>query len=314
MKYRQLNLNLLVVLDILLREQSVGRAALRLNLTQAAVSLQLARLRAHFGDDLLVQSGRRTELTRFAADLRAPLATLLEETEAFLELRSSFDPGQAERRFRIATADIETAVLLSRVNRRLSSEAPGIHLHVNELHPGRRLESNAVAAFLDQKNNDFIIVPRGVHSESHPFETLYEQSYVCLLCRDNPLVGENLSREQYLSLTHVVRLFGDDDCPTFDGNYFHTAGLERKIGPVVDTYMLIPHMLVGTPYVATVHARLAEDLMARYPLRVVPCPVDLPRIESVLQWRTHLDQDPAAIWLRGLLQEVAPTQSLAHAA
>jgi len=308
-KYRQLNLNLLVVLDVLLREKSVSRTAARLHLTQAAVSVQLAKLREHFSDELLVvQPGRWVELTDFGRRLIDPVSDLLEKTEAILEMRAAFDPANAERRFRIATADIETAIVLSRVSRRLSTEAPGIHLQMKELHPGRHLESAAVSTVLEQTNNDFIIVPKGVHSLQHDFDFLYRQPYVCLLCKDNPEVGATLDRQQYLEMTHVVRQFGDEDCGTFDANYLRAHGLQRKTGPVVDTYMVIPEMLVGTSYIATVHQQLAEDFVTRYPLRIVPCPIELPNVESVLQWRPHLNADPAALWLRGIFQDVAPTQ------
>ncbi len=63
MRYRRLDLNLLVALDALLGECSVSRAAERLCLGQSATSSALARLREHFNDPLLVQVGRRLEPT-----------------------------------------------------------------------------------------------------------------------------------------------------------------------------------------------------------------------------------------------------------
>ncbi|WP_408637040.1 helix-turn-helix domain-containing protein [Pseudomonas aestuarii] len=49
MRYHGLDLNLLALLEALRVEQNVTRAALRLNLTQSAVSAALGRLREHFG-------------------------------------------------------------------------------------------------------------------------------------------------------------------------------------------------------------------------------------------------------------------------
>ncbi|HCN47313.1 MAG TPA: LysR family transcriptional regulator, partial [Pseudomonas sp.] len=45
MRYRRLDLNLLVALNALLEESSVSRAAERLNLGQSATSAALGRLR-----------------------------------------------------------------------------------------------------------------------------------------------------------------------------------------------------------------------------------------------------------------------------
>ena len=51
----RIDLNLLVAFDALLTELSVTRAAARVGLGQSAMSHNLARLRALFGDDLLVR-------------------------------------------------------------------------------------------------------------------------------------------------------------------------------------------------------------------------------------------------------------------
>ncbi|MEX5507444.1 LysR family transcriptional regulator, partial [Pseudomonas putida] len=63
MNIANFDLNLLRVLDMLLREQNVSRAAERLALTQPTVSNALARLRDLLGDPLLVRVGRRMRPT-----------------------------------------------------------------------------------------------------------------------------------------------------------------------------------------------------------------------------------------------------------
>ncbi|MDZ4366992.1 MAG: LysR family transcriptional regulator, partial [Afipia sp.] len=56
MNLRSVDLNLLVILDALLDEAHVSRAAIRLNLSQPATSASLGRLRQLFGDPLLERS------------------------------------------------------------------------------------------------------------------------------------------------------------------------------------------------------------------------------------------------------------------
>ena len=58
-----LDLNLLVSLDALLQERSVTKAAARMGLSQPALSASLARLRRHFGDELLTRVGNEYRLT-----------------------------------------------------------------------------------------------------------------------------------------------------------------------------------------------------------------------------------------------------------
>jgi DNA-binding transcriptional LysR family regulator len=62
---------------------------------------------------------------------------------------------------------------------------------------------------------------------------------------------------------------------------------------------------VGTSRIATLPTRLAQRMATRFPLRVVPCPVELPVFVERLQWHKYQERDPAIVWLRGLLREVA---------
>ena len=70
MNLASLDLNLLVSLDALLQERSVTKAAARMGLSQPALSASLARLRRHFGDELLTRVGNEYRLTPLAVQLR----------------------------------------------------------------------------------------------------------------------------------------------------------------------------------------------------------------------------------------------------
>ena len=72
MNLASLDLNLLVSLDALLQERSVTRAAARMGLSQPALSASLARLRRHFGDELLSRVGNEYRLTPLAVQLQGP--------------------------------------------------------------------------------------------------------------------------------------------------------------------------------------------------------------------------------------------------
>jgi DNA-binding transcriptional LysR family regulator len=62
----QLDLNLLIALDALLDERSVGAAADRLHFSQPAMSRTLGRIRRATGDEILVRSGRSMLPTPYA--------------------------------------------------------------------------------------------------------------------------------------------------------------------------------------------------------------------------------------------------------
>ena len=109
------DLNLLLVLDALLRERSVTRAGAALGLSQPATSHALARLRELFGDDLLVRRNNDMEPTAFAESLAAPLTEALAGVEALLWRDRAFDPTAADRELVIAMTDFVEATLLAAV-------------------------------------------------------------------------------------------------------------------------------------------------------------------------------------------------------
>lgn len=126
---RRIDLNLLVILDALLSEQHVTRAAERLHLSQPAVSHALARLRDLLGDALLVRQGSSLVPTARALELAMPLAEALAQVQALLE-PNRFDPASAKRTFRVAMSDYSAAIFLPGLVRTLRREAPGIDLQI----------------------------------------------------------------------------------------------------------------------------------------------------------------------------------------
>src|SRR5262245_34972803 len=123
------DLNLLVVLDAVLAEQSVVRAARRLHVTPSAVSNSLARLRAVLGDPLVTRSGRGIVPTPRATQLAPVLARLLEQIEQAVS-GSTFDPRSTTREFTLAIADSGQFVRLPRLAALLGEEMPKARLRV----------------------------------------------------------------------------------------------------------------------------------------------------------------------------------------
>lgn len=73
MNIRDLNLNLLVFLDALLKEDNVSRAAEQLGMTQPALSNGLTRLRKQLDDPLFVRTSRGMVPTEKALSLAEPV-------------------------------------------------------------------------------------------------------------------------------------------------------------------------------------------------------------------------------------------------
>ena len=81
MDIRTIDLNLLPVLDALLRHRSVTLAARELDMSQSALSAALARLRKLLDDELFVRTGRGLRTTARADALAEPVTLRLERQD-----------------------------------------------------------------------------------------------------------------------------------------------------------------------------------------------------------------------------------------
>ena len=132
MRYRRLDLNLLVALDALLSEKSVTRAASKLNITQPAMSGALARLRDYFEDPLVVQVGRQMELTPLAVSLVAPVHDIILRIDSAIATEPAFEPRESKRHFSITASDYVIRVFLLDVLKRVHREAPGVSFEFHQ--------------------------------------------------------------------------------------------------------------------------------------------------------------------------------------
>ena len=127
---RNLDLNLLLTLDALLAERNVTRAAVRLGVTQPAVSAALARLRRHFGDPLLSRVGNRYELTLLAAQLRVDTTLALAAVRRVFEAAPDFDPAITDREFSLVLSDYAAAVMGEALSQVFAARAPQARLRI----------------------------------------------------------------------------------------------------------------------------------------------------------------------------------------
>ncbi len=299
MRFNKFDLNLLVALDALLTERSVSRAAARINLSPSATSDALARLRAFFDDELLVQVGRRMEPTPRAESLQHAVRDMLVRLDSTITTQPSFDPSRSDRTFRIYASDYTQMVLAPHVMQLAAAERcqATFDFLPQVAHPERDLERG---------DADLLVLPRDLMSKDHPVETLYEEAFVCMVWSGSSLAKGLLSRERYLSAGHVVMkpqaTTGDE---SYEVWFFKRQGVGRKVAATSYGFATVPALLVGTDFIATMHERLAKLLVDVWPLTVRPCPIDIAPMTQAMQWHSYRTQDPGLQWLRGVLHKAA---------
>lgn len=298
MRFNKLDLNLLVALDVLLKERSVTRAAEALNLSPSAVSNSLARLRDYFDDELLVQIGRKMELTPRGESLQEAVRDVLLRIDSTIAAPPAFDPQASDRMFRIFASDYTQIVLgpalMSRAARQRATVRLEFAPQVNEPH-----------RYLERGEADLLIIPTGFMSPDHPREVLYEENFVCMVWRDSALAQGELSFERYVGAEHVVMQPGGGRADAFEGWFLKRYGITRRVAVLTYSFITLPALLVGTDRVATVHERVARRLVGAWPLEIRPTPMKFDAMEQAMQWHKFRTNDPALAWLRSVIAEAA---------
>jgi len=297
--FRQLDLNLLVALDALLTERSITEAGRRLHVTQSAMSGSLARLREYFEDELLVQIGRKMVPTPLAESLAEPVREILLKIKATVETQPGFDPATSTRRFSLMMSDYVSTVLMNEVLQHIARTAPHISFEIvsNDINnPGDAMERGDI---------DLLIMPQEHLSKAHPYETLFVDGYACIVWNGNSAVKDEISQQEYLQHSHVCVQLSRGRAPVLDEWFLSRLGVNRRIEVITMNFNALPQYIVGTHRIGTIHRRLAKYYCRYLPLRVVPCPYEIPPIVEAMQWHKYFDRDPGLAWLRGILKEVS---------
>jgi DNA-binding transcriptional LysR family regulator len=302
MDVRTVDLNLLVALDALLAERNVTRAAARLRLSQSAMSAALARLRAVFGDPLLLRTAGGMLPTSKGQELVAPVRQVLAEIGRIVEQPGSFDPAAAEHTFTIAASDYVEYAILPRLVDFLEAKAPRARLAV------RPMDFGAVGRNLEAGDIDLGIMGAAFAPPSARSRPLFVERFVCVVRRDHPRTAEQLTLDEYCALDHVLvspsggafRAPGDDALAAL--------GRSRHVRLSVPHFLLVPEILTRSDMIAVLPERLARGYGERF--RVFELPFELAPFTIVAVWHERTHRDPALAWLRqslaDLMREPAP--------
>jgi DNA-binding transcriptional LysR family regulator len=294
---RKIDLNLLVVLDALLDERNVTRAAVRLGYTQPTISGMLTRLRQLFGDPLFVRAQRGLLATPRAQALAAPLKQLLADSHR-LVARDVFDPVNAEAAFTISSNDYMQHAILVPFVRLLRREARQIQLAITP-----PIIEGLGDALARGRIDLAVTIPEFAMSDL-PSRLLYRERYVVVVRPQHPLAHRAaMTLERFCNLDHVVvsPTGGSFEGPTDQA--LARLKLRRKVRYSVSSFLLLPEILQTDDLVALVPSRLLRANDKR--LVVLRPPVDVPGFDVIAVWHPRVDREPAHRWLRSRLVEIA---------
>ncbi len=297
MNLESIDLNLLRVLDALLAERHVTRAAKRVGLSQPAASHALSRLRDALGDQLLVRTPKGLALTPRATEIATPLRAALASLEQAVA-GAGFDPATAKRTFQIATIDYGSFVLVPGLLERVQREAPGVDLWVRAVRedPCEQLASGEA----DLVVGPLPMIPAraSIHARK-----LYEERFVCMARKGHPRVRKGLDVATWASLPHILVAPRGAPGGVVD-EVLAKHGLARRVALAVPHFLVAPHVVAGSDLVLTIGSRVAAAFVEMLPVKIFDPPVPIPGFEVKLAWHERTHNDPGQRWLRALIVDL----------
>ena len=294
MNLENVNLNLLVPLDVLLRTRNVTHAGRELRLSQSATSEVLSKLRRSLRDPLLVRRGRTLVLTPYAEALQGQLREALRLIEQLMTERPEFEPA-ARREFTVVASEYVALVVQNRLAD-LAETAPGISLNWEPL-------ADDFADRVRRDDADFVCVSEGVRKDlldpDLPGERLFQDRFVVCGWAGNPALSIPLTREAFLELSYVEYRTGRR--LSLADQSLEEQQIKPRVVVRTRSPLLVPFLLPRTSLVALVPERLALVAAASVPLMLLDPPFRLPVIEQSLVWHPRRTLDPTHAWLRDRL-------------
>ncbi|RAI03260.1 LysR family transcriptional regulator [Acuticoccus sediminis] len=294
----RVDLNLLVHLEALLSERSVTRAAARVGLSQSAMSHNLARLRTLLDDDLLTRGPEGMRLTPRAMALVGPVDTALAEVRNILAREEPFDPGTAERTFRLGLPDSMEMLIGPALLTHLRAHAPGVRLRFYNIDSAEVLEDlDADRMELAVGFGDF---PQG--RTHHKWRLLCSESYVCMFSAAQTGLTAPLTLEDYIRVPHILTSLrhGEGVRGVVD-DALEALGLKRTVVLTTPRFLGVPSLVAEAPVLVTMHARIARLFADRYRLDLSPPPIEIDDVAVSLLWHASRTHDPGHTWMRHLV-------------
>jgi len=308
----QSDLNLLVYLEVLLRERNVTQAANQLGLSQPAMSNGLRRLRALFDDPLLVRTSEGMTPTERALELEPMVKDILLGVDRAMQPATEFEPRASQMVVRIMASDYAESTLFPAVLTELRESAPDITLDI--MNPSDVSFLDVERGKVDLVINRFDQMPQSFHQI-----TLWQDSFSCLLSPNHPIL-DDFSLESYLSADHIWVSktgmgvgVGVDPSDVQRLGWVDSAlaqlGEKRRIRVFTRHYQAAMTLAEQNDLIVTLPTRATwlKQNDPRVAIRQVP--FDVPPLELKMAWSPLLHNNAPHRWVRQFITRIARSLS-----
>ncbi|UBM26137.1 LysR family transcriptional regulator [Pseudomonas sp. p1(2021b)] len=291
------DMNLLVALDALLDEGSVVGAARRMNLSPAAMSRTLGRIRDALGDPILVRAGRGLVPTPRALALREQVSALVEQAGQVFRSGDDVDLPNLERAFNIRTNDLFIALYGAQLLRMMHEQAPRTVLRFVPESPGGDDDS-----VLRDGRTDLIISSTIDLGPEIKVQSLFQTVYIGLARRDHPIFDAEITPERFaaypqISVSRRGRANGPIDMELANHK------VQRRVALITPSFHSAMFSLPDSDLLLPMPANILNSVnKLGLPLRSFQIPLPLEQVTVMQAWHPRFQNDPAHRWLRQTLK------------
>lgn len=289
------DMNLLVALDALLDEGSVVGAARRMNLSPAAMSRTLTRIREAIGDPILVRAGRGLVPTPKALALRDQVRDVVEQAALLFRSADEVDMSTLHRRFNVRANDFFVGVYGGHLIDTLDRQAPHCELRFVP-------EGDGDDEALREGRIDLRISNTRPLTPEVKVQNLFSTTFVGLVRENHPLLDGEITPERFAGFSHISMSRRGLARGPID-TALNALGLERRVTLIAPSFHAAMFVLPDSDLILPVPKEaLLSVTRLGLRLRSFVLPVALPTLMLTQAWHPRYDKDPAHRWLRETLK------------
>lgn len=298
------DLNLLRVLDALLREGSTVAAGQRTGLSQPAVSAALGRLRGRLDDELFIRRGQGLEPTLYAKSLEIPLREILDGIELMFESPRRFDPATAIASFKISGSDFSAELLMPRLADMVSRQAPGVRVQLVNLVPDSHVDT------IERYEVDLALIPATEMPDWAEQQPIFRSRFCVIARHDHPRLhraglkpGDTVPIDLFCDLGHV--LFSPEGKLRAMGDAaLARVGRERRVAMTMPVFSGVYRAISESDLIALIPYQLALHVADKAGLSIYEPPMPVDRAHLIMAWHKRTTASPGHRWLRDCITDI----------
>ncbi|WP_353189437.1 LysR family transcriptional regulator [Pandoraea pnomenusa] len=292
----RLDLNLIRVFVSIYETGSVTAAASRMFVTQPTISYGLAKLREALHDPLFVRTADRMIPTAIGEAAYRKFSVAMATIASAIESPQEFVPASSNRRFRLAMSDIGELIFLPPIYARVAASAPQVEIEIVQA------TIDDAAKWLASGKVDLVIGNMQLIGQNIRRKGLFREHYECVLRQGHPSADPQLTLARFIEARHVMVT------SPFSGhalveNALRQHSVSRQIVMQILHFTILPQLLASSDLMATVPSRVGKQFAQVAPLQTVPLPIDIEPFEVGMYWHEFQDDNPAHMWMRGLVDD-----------